>query len=80
MGEVIPHRNWRNTRTGRTASMYGAAPYGEHDKHEWELVTTGWTIKHPDGTVGLGRSAFSTEEEAQAWVDRNPNFPGMSQG
>lgn len=80
MGEVIPHRVWRNSRTNKTASMYGAAPYGPNDAHEWELVTSGWTVKHPDGTVGIGRFAFQTKEEAEAWVEANPNFPGMSQG
>lgn len=79
MGEVIPHRVWRNTRTERTASMYGAVPYGENDKHEWELVTVGWTVKHPDGTTGVGRFAFQTKDEAQDWVDKNPHFRGMSQ-
>ncbi|USN15903.1 hypothetical protein PAPPERLAPAPP_01610 [Brevundimonas phage vB_BpoS-Papperlapapp] len=81
MGEVIPHRVWRNTRTERTAGVFGAVPWvSDAEKHEWELVTVGWTVRHPDGTTGVGRFAFQTKDEAQAWVDKNPNFPGMSQG
>ena len=79
MGEVIPHKVWCNSRTGKTVSRFGAVPYSDADRHEWELVTAGWTVQHPDGTVGVGRFAFQTKEEAQAWVEANPNFPGMSQ-
>lgn len=57
--EVIPHRLWRNRENGRTASVYGAIPFGKG----WEQVTDGWTILWGDGTVGL---PFS--------VSRDPNF------
>lgn len=45
-----------------------------------ERVEEGWTVEHPDGTRGLGRPPFKTQEEAQDWCDKNPHFPGMSQG
>lgn len=80
MGEVVPHQVWCHKVTGKTASLFGAVPYtGDHDKDDWELVTVGWTVKHPDGTRGVGRFAMATQEEAQAWVDAHPNFKGMSQ-
>ena len=80
MGEAVPHRVWSNKANGKTASMFGAVPYTEADKDDWELVTIGWTVKHPDGTRGVGKFAMATKEEAEAWIEKNPNFPGMSQG
>ncbi|USN14400.1 hypothetical protein KABACHOK_05870 [Brevundimonas phage vB_BpoS-Kabachok] len=81
MGEVIPHRVWHHKPSGRTASIFGAVPWvSAAQESEWERVTVGWTVRHPDGTTGVGRFAFETKDEAQAWVDKNPNFPGMSQG
>jgi hypothetical protein len=86
MGEVIEARQWRHTgnavnpATNRTASPYGSAPWvSENDRSAWTLEVTGWTIQHPDGTIGLGRQPFASKEEAQAWVDKNPNFRGMQQ-
>lgn len=86
MGEVIEARRWKHTgnaaqpATGRTASVYGSVPWvSEADRSAWTLEVVGYTIKHPDGTVGIGRPPFATREEAQAWVDKNPNFPGMQQ-
>jgi len=77
MGKVIPARVWRH-KSGMfgDVSVYGAAPFGEG----WEIVQKGWTIEHPDGTVGIGRAPFSSEEEAAAWIAKHPNFPGMNQG
>lgn len=81
MGEVIPHRYWRHKPSGRRASIYGAAPYyGEADQADWEIVQEGWTIRHPDGTIGLARGPFADKADAEAWVAKYPNFPGMSQG
>ncbi len=79
MGEVIESRRWRHT-SGRTASPYGSAPWlSEADRANWALEVVGFTIKHPDGTTGIGRAPFATREEAQAWIDANPHFPGMQQ-
>jgi hypothetical protein len=79
-GEVIPHRVWKNA-DGRTASTRGAVPYVNSAESEgWTIEESGFTIRHPDGTTGLGRQPFASRAEAQAWVDAHPNFPGMSQG
>jgi len=72
MGEVIEYKVWVN-EDGRRASVSGALPAGEG----WTVKVEGFTIRHPDGTTGLGRKPFETREEAQGWVDRNPNFSGM---
>jgi hypothetical protein len=77
---VIESRHYRHNISGLTVSPYGALPWrGESDKANWSMVTTGFTIKHPDGTIGLGRKPFETAAEAQAWIDAHPNFPGMQQ-
>lgn len=87
MGEVIEARQWRHTgnalypATGRTASPYGSAPWlSENERSAWTLEVVGWTIKHPDGTIGIGKPPFADKAAAQAWADAHPNFPGMSQG
>lgn len=81
MGKAVPHRRWHHKPSGRTAGVFGAVPYtSEADKADWELVDVGWTVEHPDGTRGVGRFAMDTKEEAEAWIEKNPNFPGMSQG
>lgn len=86
MGEVIESRRWRHTgnalypATNRTASPYGSAPWlSENERSAWTLEVVGYTIKHPDGTIGIGRAPFETREAAQAWVDKNPHFRGMQQ-
>jgi hypothetical protein len=65
--EVIESRHWKNDRTGATASLYGAVPYQRDAKAEgWEVVTTGFTIRdNVEGTVGIGRKPFDTQEEAE---------------
>lgn len=79
MGEVIEARRWRHP-SGATASLSGAVPWSAtRPQHEWELEVYGWTVKHPDGTTGLGKPPFETREAAQAWVDEHPNFKGMQQ-
>jgi hypothetical protein len=75
----IEAKRWRHT-SGRAASVYGACPWtSEADEPNWEIETAGWTVQHPDGTTGIGRVPFATREEAQAWCDANPRFPGMRQ-
>lgn len=71
MIKVVPSKCWRNSKTGETASLYGAAPWfggGEHP--DWSVVQVGWTWEHPNGTVGLGRMPAKTREEAQEVADR----------
>jgi hypothetical protein len=77
--EVVEARQWRH-RSGRTASVYGSTPWlSESDRSSWDLEVVGYTVKHPDGTVGLGRPPFASKDEAQAWIDANPHFRGMRQ-
>lgn len=79
-GSVIPARRYRHSTSGLTASPYGAAPWrSEADRENWKLEAVGWTVAHPDGTIGLARQPFATREDAQAWVDVHPTFSGMSQ-
>jgi hypothetical protein len=74
MSKAIPYKFYSHPETGGTFSVYTSwKPEG------CLLITKGWTVTHPDGTEGLGRKAFETEAEAQAWCDANPNFPGMNQ-
>lgn len=67
---VIESQSWVHV-SGRTASIYGACPWThESQRKDWTMRTNGWTCYNSeDGTVGCGRPAWSTREEAQAWVD-----------
>lgn len=67
VGTVIPARHWRHSKTGATASVYGAHP-GAGDPC-WTIETVGYTIRWADGTVGCGRPPFATEAEAEAHLD-----------
>ena len=80
-GEVIPSVQWKHKATGAAASLFGAVPWSGapgDTKEDWEKVTVGWTIRHPDGTIGLGQKPFHTKEEAEKWVEAHPKFPGMN--
>ena len=70
--EVIEAKIWRNVRTGATASIYGAVPYhSDKDKADWQIESCGFTWRCTrDNTVGLGRKAVATREEAQAIADK----------
>lgn len=65
--EILPSRRWRHADTGATASIYGAHP--DPADPAWEVETSGWTIRWPDGRVGCGRPPFETREEAEAVVN-----------
>lgn len=78
MSEPVQSFVLRHKATGRQISPYSVLPFGSRE--DWERVATGWTVKHPDGTTGIGRKSFASREEAQAWCDANPRFPGMNQG
>lgn len=79
MGEVIHALQFRH-KDGRTASISGAVPWtSEADAANWSTVQVGFTIRHPDGTTGIGKPPFETFDAAQAWCDAHPNFSGMRQ-
>lgn len=63
--EVIESKRWINSRTGQTASIYGAVPYtSAADQLDWAVEAVGFTWRCQDGTVGLGRRPVSTYAEA----------------
>lgn len=69
MPKIIESRYWKHT-SGRTASLYGSAPWtSTADKPNWSIEVRGWTIAWDDGTIGTGRPAFKTKEEAQEHLD-----------
>ena len=64
--EVIESKAWVHT-SGRKASIYGAVPWTiDADKPNWSIVTTGYTLRMDNGTVGYGRPPLPTREEAEA--------------
>ncbi len=64
--EVIESKHWVNKVNGRTASIYGSVPYtNEAEKHNWHVVSRGFTWRLDNGTIGLGRMPVSTREEAE---------------
>lgn len=77
MTKIIPRTFWKNSETGRTASAWGAAPYWG-DKGAWEMVTDGYTVMWPDGTVGTMETKCATEADAQAYIAKMGNFKGWS--
>jgi len=63
--EVIESKRWKNNKTQATASIYGSVPYcTDLDKPNWHIETAGWTWRMDNGTIGLGRVAAKTKEEA----------------
>jgi len=67
---IIESRRWKNKKTGATASIYGAVPYGnESDKKNWEIETVGFTARNErTGQVGIGRAPWKSRGEAEAWL------------
>lgn len=60
-----------NTRTGATASVYGAAPWvSDADKVNWVIQSTGWVIRDNDKGIVFG-SFGMTKDEAQSMADSN---------
>ena len=81
MRRVIEYWVWVHVPTGLTASIRGACPWGFGPQPTtWERRQDGWSIEHPDGTIGIGRAPFPTAAEAQAWIDAHPTFQGMGAG
>jgi hypothetical protein len=69
--EVIESKVWKRN-DGATASIYGAVPWlSPGEEKRWKMVSRGYTVRDNDrGTVGIGRQAWATRAEAQAWVDK----------
>ncbi len=63
--EIVESKYWYNTKTERTASIYGAVPWtNDLFKPDWEIRTRGYTWRLDNGTVGLGRQPVKTFSEA----------------
>ena len=78
--EVVEARQWRNLRTGQTASIHGALPYfNAEQKQDWEMVTVGWTIYDVRlNTYGIGRAPWKTRAEAEEWVKAATPIPPLA--
>lgn len=71
MAKVVKTQVWR-APNGQAVSVFTSfVPPGS------VLEDTGWDIEGNDGTVGRGQVTFKTKEEADAWLTKHPNFPGM---
>ena len=69
--KIIPYRQWFNTETGATASVYGALPYwgGEENKGAWVVRENGFTFENDNGTVGVGRPPMKSRELAERFME-----------
>lgn len=69
MFDIIESRRWICT-DGRTASIYGAAPWvSDAERDAWRIETVGFTVMHKKtGTVGIGRMPWKTRAEAEQWL------------
>lgn len=56
MYRVIVHNQWKHAASGRVASVYGAAPYGDG----WSIEPNGFTIAWDDGTIGIPYGALAS--------------------
>ena len=65
--KVIPRKMWKNTKTGRTASLRGAVPFTDsRSQREWSVEQFGYTVQvNRDGliTIGLCYLPFNASKE-----------------
>ena len=76
--QVIESKVWRRV-CGRSASVYGAAPWvSEADRPNWSLEAQGWNVQNPhNGQVGLCRPPFKSRAEAESYAEsHNPPRSG----
>ena len=80
--KVIPRKMWKNSKTGRTASLRGAIPFTDSkSQQDWTVEQFGYTVQvNRDGltTTGLCYLPFNaTKQEALAqalsYVELNTN-------
>lgn len=72
MPKIVPHVFYK-VPNGASFSRYSS-----HIPSDAQRVEQGYTIEWEDGTSGTGSKPFATAAEAQAFIDRNPRFRGMS--
>jgi len=70
--ETVTAKSWKNTRTGATASIYGAVPYtNSKDEPDWEIIDVGFTVRdNKTMRVGIGKPPYETKAEADRVADR----------
>ena len=65
--KVIPRKMWKNTKTGRTASLLGAVPFTDsRSQRDWSVEQFGFTVQvNRDGliTTGLCYLPFNASKE-----------------
>ena len=65
--KVIPRKMWKNSKTGRTASIRGAVPFTDsRSQREWSVEQFGFTVQvKRDGliTTGLCFLPFNASKE-----------------
>jgi hypothetical protein len=72
--EVIESKQWVNSETGATASIYGSLPWRSvTEKDQWAIVVRGFTWKNSNGTIGLGRRPAKTYAEALEVMEKFNN-------
>lgn len=68
-GKIIDNKFYLNRNTGQRASVYGAVPWRSTAEAEgWTMATAGYTIAWDDGTIGTGKPAFATYEDAETYL------------
>lgn len=69
--EVVESFAYRHKVTGQKAGFYGAFPGAESDRHNWEVISQGWTLRNRrEGTIGIGRMPFKTKAEAETHCEK----------
>lgn len=70
--KVIESKKWKNKKTGKSASIYGAVPYYDDiTKRNWEIITVGFTVKNTKtGIVGIGKKPCKTYCEAESLANK----------
>ena len=69
--EVIESKRWKNKTTGHMVSIFGSVPWvNDADRDNWVMVSVGWTWRHRDGSIGLGKTPAKTRDDAIKEMDR----------
>ena len=80
--KVIPRKMWKNSKTGRTASLRGAVPFTDSkSQRDWSVEQFGYTVQvNRDGltTTGLCYLPFNASKQealaqALSYAELNTN-------
>ena len=66
---VIPRKVWKNNKTKKTASLYGATPFlNSKSQRDWSVVQVGYTVRIcQNGSTRTGLASLpynATKQEA----------------